>query len=67
VRPATGATKVKVRVQTPGSRSFRTLATVSTDSHGYWSLHSSTRGVTWRVSWRSPTGVAYNGPPIGSN
>lgn len=67
VRPATGATKVKVRVQTPGSGSFRTLATVKTDSHGYWTLHSSTRGAKWRVSWRSPSGVAYNGPPIGAN
>jgi hypothetical protein len=67
VRPATGATKVKVRVQTPGSGSFRTLAVVSTDSHGYWTLHSSTRGAKWRVSWRSPSGVAYNGPPIGAN
>ena len=67
VRPATGVTKVKVRVQTPGSRSFRTLATVTTDSHGYWTLHSSTSGVNWRVSWRNPSGVAYNGPPIGAN
>lgn len=67
VRPATAATKVKVRVQTPGSRSFRTLAVVSTDSHGYWTLHSSTLGVKWRVSWRNPKGVAYNGPPIGAN
>jgi hypothetical protein len=67
VRPATGVTKVKVRVQTPGSRSFRTLATVTTDSHGYWTFHSSTRGVSWRVSWRNPSGVAYNAPPIGAN
>jgi hypothetical protein len=67
VRPAEGATKVKVLVQTPGSRSFRTLKVVKTDSHGYWTLHSSTPGLHWRVSWRSPTGVAYNGPPIGSS
>jgi len=25
------------------------------------------QGSHWRVSWRSPSGVAYNGPPIGAN
>jgi hypothetical protein len=67
VRPAESSTKVKVLVQTPGSRSFRTLKTVKTDSRGYWRLHSSTPGLHWRVSWRSPTGVAYNGPAVGSS
>ncbi len=66
VRPATGATKVKVWVQSPGSGSFRTLQVVSTSSSGYWALHSSTPGSHWRVSWRSPAGVAYNGPAVGS-
>ncbi|HYM54996.1 MAG TPA: hypothetical protein VES97_06515, partial [Solirubrobacteraceae bacterium] len=67
VRPAEGATKVKVLVQPPGSGSFRTLKVVSTDSHGYWTLRSSTAGSHWRVSWRSPRGVAYNGPSIGAS
>jgi len=67
VRPAEGATKVKVLVQTPGSGSFRTLKVVSTESRGYWTLHSSTPGLHWRVSWRSPSGVTYNGPAIGAN
>jgi hypothetical protein len=67
VRPAEGATKVKVLVQTPGSRSFRTLKVVQTESRGYWTLHSSTPGLNWRVSWRSPSGVAYNSPAIGSS
>lgn len=64
VRPATGVTRVKVLVRSPHSKSYRTLRVVTTDSHGYWALHSSTPGSSWRVSWRSPSGVAYNGPPI---
>lgn len=67
VRPTTGATSVKVSVQLRGSRHFRTLRVVKTNSLGYWTLHSVTRGVHWRVSWRSPRGVAYNGPSIGAS
>jgi hypothetical protein len=67
VRPAEGATKLKVLVQTPGSRNFRTLKVVKTESRGYWTLHSSTPGLHWRVSWRSPSGVAYNSPAIGAS
>jgi hypothetical protein len=67
VRPSEGATKVKVLVQLRGSRSYRTLKVVQTSSSGSWTLHSSVQGSHWRVSWRSPGGVAYNGPPIGAN
>ena len=67
VRPATGATKVTVLVQPKGSRRYRTLKTVSTNSQGYWGFNSSTQGVHWRVRWTSPTGVKYEGPPIGAN
>ncbi len=67
VRPATGATKVTVLVQRKGAKRFGTLRTVSTDGGGYWRLSSSTRGVRWRVRWSSPTGVKYEGPPIGAN
>jgi hypothetical protein len=67
VRPSAGATTVKVLVQPKGSHSYRTLKVVRTDSHGYWTLHSSVQGTHWRVSWRSPGGVAYNGPAIGAN
>jgi hypothetical protein len=63
VRPAEGATKVKVLVQSRGSSKFRTLKVVKTDSRGYWTLHSSKIGSRWRVSWRSPAGRAYNSPP----
>jgi hypothetical protein len=64
VRPATGATRLTVLVRRKGSSSYRPLRTVSTNSLGYWSLHSSTRGVAWRVRWVSPTGVKYEGPAI---
>jgi hypothetical protein len=67
VRPAEGATTVTVLVQPRGSKSYKTLASVQTDSAGYWKLSSSLQGSRWRVSWRSPTGVSYNGPPIGAN
>jgi hypothetical protein len=63
VRPAEGATKVKVLVQSRGSSKFRTLKVVKTDSRGYWTLHSSKVGSRWRVSWRSPAGRAYNSTP----
>ncbi len=67
VRPATAATKVQVLIAAPHSRRYRTLATVTTDSHGYWSLRSSAHGGSWRVSWRSPGGVVYAGPAIGAS
>jgi hypothetical protein len=67
VRPAQGATKVKLMVQPRGSSAYRTLKVVQTSSSGSWTLHSSLQGSHWRVSWRSPSGVAYNGPPIGAN
>jgi hypothetical protein len=66
VRPSAGATMLKVLVQPKGSSKYRTLTTVHTNSLGYWSLSSSVQGSHWRVSWRSPAGVAYNGPPIGA-
>jgi hypothetical protein len=67
VRPTTGATKVTVLVRLRGAKRYRTLKTVSTDSLGYWSLGSSTQGIAWRVRWKSPTGVKYEGPPIGAS
>jgi hypothetical protein len=67
VRPTTGATKVTVLVQLKGSRTYKTLKTVATNSLGYWTLHSSTKGVHWRVRWVSPTHVKYEGPPISAH
>jgi hypothetical protein len=67
VRPAATTTKVIVMVRPRGSRKYRKLAEVATDSLGYWGLHSSVRGLAWRVRWISPTGVKYEGPPIGAH
>jgi hypothetical protein len=67
VRPTTRATKVTVLVQRKGSSKYRTLKTVTTNSLGYWTLHSSTQGVHWRVRWISPTHVKYEGPPISAH
>ena len=67
VRPASGATKVTVLVKTGASKKYRVLKTQRTNSQGYWSFTSSTRGSSWRVVWRSPAGVKYEGPPVGAN
>jgi hypothetical protein len=67
VRPTTGATKVTVLVQPKGSKSYRTLKIVKTDSIGAWTFHSSVQGSHWRVSWHSTNGTNYNGPPIGAS
>ncbi len=65
VRPAEGSTTLTVLVRTSKrSGKYRTLKTVTTDSHGYWHLSSSVRGVAWRVRWTSPQGRLYEGPPI---
>jgi hypothetical protein len=65
VRPATGSTKVTILVRAPGSRKYRVLETATTESLGYWELTSSVAGVDWKVRWTSPSGVKYEGPPIG--
>ena len=65
-RPATGPTKVTVLIQPKGSKRFRILRTVQTNSLGYWSFDSSAQGSYWRVRWISPAGVKYEGPPIAS-
>jgi hypothetical protein len=67
VRPTTGATKVTVLVQPKGSRKYKTLKTVTTNSLGYWTLHSSTQGTHWRVRWISPAHVKSEGPPISAH
>ncbi len=64
VRPATGATKVTVLIRSAHSSRYRVLKTVATDSHGYWTLNSSVAGAYWKVRWKSPAGVTYEGPPI---
>ncbi len=64
VRPTTKSTKVTVLVKLKGAHSYRTLKIVTTNGAGYWALHSSAKGVDWRVRWISPAGVKYEGPPI---
>jgi Cellulase (glycosyl hydrolase family 5) len=66
VRPTTGATTVTVLVKPRGSKKYRVLKKQRTNSLGYWGFSSSTPGTSWRVSWTSPTGVKYEGPPIGA-
>ena len=51
-------------VRRKGSRSYRVLKTVTTNSRGYWALSSSVPGQFWRVRWKSPQGRTYEGPPI---
>jgi hypothetical protein len=63
-RPATGSSKLTVLMQRKGSRSWRVLKTVSTNSRGYWALSSHTAGAAWRVRWKSPQGKTYEGPAV---
>lgn len=67
VRPTKGATQVRILVKGRGSRRYRVLKTVHTNTLGYWSFTSGVPGSSWRVSWKSPSGVRYEGPPIGAN
>jgi hypothetical protein len=67
VRPAAGPSAVTVLVQGAHARRYRVFKTVATDGLGHWSLSSSLRGARWRVRWRSPAGVAYEGPPIAAS
>jgi hypothetical protein len=67
VRPAGGATKVTVLYEPAGSRKYRTLKVVSTNSLGYWTLNSSVQASHWRVRWISPSKVKYEGPPIAAS
>jgi hypothetical protein len=64
VRPTLGSTKATILVKRRGARKYTTLKTVMTNSLGYWSFNSSTQGVAWRVRWKSPSGVKYEGSPI---
>lgn len=63
-RPANAATNVQVEVA-DGRRGFRALFTRRTDARGYWQASSAYRtGRRWRLTWTSPTGKRYVGPPI---
>lgn len=63
VRPAGERTTLTVLVRPKGSKKFRTLRKVTTNSLGYWTLSSITAGEYWRVRWTSPAHVKYEGPP----
>ncbi len=66
-RPAGGkATTVTVLVQHPHSSRWQVLAKVRTGPLGYWTLKSTVKATRWRVRWRSPSAVGYEGPPIGA-
>jgi hypothetical protein len=64
VRPTKKATSVTVFVQRRGSSRYSKLASVHTNSLGYWTLKSSRPGKRWSVHWLAPGGVTYEGPAI---
>lgn len=67
VRPAQRkVSTVTVLVQRPHSRRYQVLAKARTGPLGYWKISSKVKGSHWRVRWTSPTGVKYEGPPIGA-
>jgi hypothetical protein len=65
-RPARKASPVTVLVQRPHTNGYQVLAKVRTGPLGYWTLKSNVKGVRWRARWVSPSGVKYEGPPIGA-
>jgi hypothetical protein len=59
VRPKPARTAVFVQVRKRGSKSWRKLKTVTTNTRGYWRSRTSLRrGAQYRVVWCS-----YTGPP----
>jgi hypothetical protein len=66
VRPLRKATTVTVLVQRPHGGRWSVLAKLRTGPLGYWTLRSRVKGSRWRVRWLSPSGVKYEGPPIGA-
>jgi hypothetical protein len=62
-RPAKGPTKVIV-AQRDGGGPWKTIKTVTTDSHGYWTSTGSLGGAkrAWRVQWTDPQGKQWTGP-----
>ena len=64
VRPAGGATSVKVLVKLRHAKHYRTVRVLRTNGLGYWTLGTSTPGELWRVQWTGPGGVRYEGPAI---
>src|SRR4051794_37176918 len=59
VRPATGRTRVLLQVRTRGSKKFRDLKHVTTNTSGYWrSVTALRRGAQYRVVWGSYAGPA---------
>jgi hypothetical protein len=57
VRPARGATSVKLEYRNRGSSKWRPLKRDRTDAHGYWSTTTSYRsGRSYRVRWGKFTG-----------
>jgi hypothetical protein len=62
VRPATGPAKVVLQ-QHDRKRKWKTVATLTTNSRGYWRRTVRFRtGRTWRTLWVSPAGKTYTGP-----
>lgn len=64
-RPTSGVTAVSVLAASGRRGAFKPLLKASTDSLGYWRASSGYRaGRRWRLSWTSPSGRVYLGPPI---
>jgi hypothetical protein len=64
VRPAPGVQRVTIEVADRG-KGFRRLATVSTNSRGYWRSRSLYRsGRRWRVKWTAADGTRFTAPAV---
>jgi hypothetical protein len=64
LRSGQGGQAVTVEVS-DGGRAFHKLATVTTNSRGYWLRRALFRkGRRWRVRWTAPDGHLYSSPPV---
>ncbi len=64
VRPATGATTVRVEYRSGGSGSWRALTTARTNARGFFSTRTKlVSGRQYRAAWTSPSGAALTGAP----
>jgi len=63
VRPASGVTTATLEIRSKGG-SYRKLATVQTDSRGYFTKSAgNASGREWRLVWTAPDGTTYRGAP----
>ncbi len=64
VRPATGATSVRLEYRSGSRGTWKALKTVATNARGFFGLRTRTvSGRQYRMSWKAPSGATLTGAP----